>query len=49
MHASTPLDIKDTETETPLVSKSSNNILKRCSGPVASKGGPQERHLIAEP
>jgi len=51
VHASTPLDIKDksTETETPLASKSSNNILKRCSGSVASKGGSQERHLIAEP
>ena len=49
VHASTPLDIKDTETETPLASKSSNNILKRCSGPVANKCSPEQRHLIAEP
>eukprot|EP00966_Prymnesium_polylepis_P191664 4441844-Prymnesium_polylepis.1 len=40
VHGSTPLDIKDmsTQTETLLASKSSNNILKRCSGPVAHKG-----------
>jgi hypothetical protein len=51
VHASTPLGIKDesTETETFLASKSSNNILKRCSGAVANRGSPEQRHLIAEP
>jgi hypothetical protein len=47
VHADTPLDIKGESTEPALASKKSNNILKRCSGPIARKE-PTLKHLIAD-